>query len=100
MEINSRMEVSMAILSHKELLSSIGVAAGPGALLSRLLEAVGGHRLAFRRWRDRTAAIRQLSRFDERLLQDIGLQRGELAPLLEQGQRRETAARWPQRWPR
>ena len=90
----------MAITSYKESVAPFGALT---ALLTHLLtdlrSALGRRRLALRRRRERRAAVRQLSRLDERMLKDIGLSRGELAPLLELWQARQAeAARWPQRW--
>jgi uncharacterized protein YjiS (DUF1127 family) len=90
----------MAIPLSKEIHSPSGlVLAPPAAILARLAAALGRHRLALRRWRDRTAAVRQLTRLDERMLKDIGLERHELAPLVEAWQvSGEQEPRWPQRW--
>jgi len=90
----------MAITLNKEIHSPFGLVVVPlAAILARLFGTLGRHRLTLRRWRERTAAVRQLTRLDERMLKDIGLARHELAPLVEAWQARgEQEGRWPQRW--
>jgi uncharacterized protein YjiS (DUF1127 family) len=67
--------------------------------LSWASRSLGRRLLTLRRWRERAAAVRELTRLDERMLKDIGLSRHELAPLIKAWQARgEQEPRWPQRW--
>ena len=90
----------MAITLHEVTLSPLARAAAPLAdILARLAGPLGRRMVILRRWRDRTEAVRQLTRLDERMLKDIGLSRHDLAPLIEAWQARgEQQPRWPQRW--
>ena len=81
----------MAISSDKETLSSLSVVAVP-EFLARLAGSLRRCWSLLQRWRDRTAAVRQLTRLDDRMLKDIGLSRDELASLMEAWQAGRTEA--------
>ena len=84
----------MAIASNKENLAPFGGVAVP-EVLARLAGSLRHQWSLLQRWRDRTAAVRQLARLDDRLLKDIGVPRDELSLLLAHWQAARTEApRW------
>ena len=82
----------MATIIVKGFLVPIRPVGGSAPRSAPLFGRLAGIWSAYRRWRQRAGALRQLSRLDERLLRDVGLSRAELALLLEAWQTREDAA--------
>jgi uncharacterized protein YjiS (DUF1127 family) len=79
------MEDTMSYLTDKGILSGFGHRPQLPAALERTGVAVGRLVAAWRARRERTKAIDQLLRLDDRLLADMGVHRWELRDQVESG---------------
>src|SRR5262245_24674853 len=78
----------MASQTYQETLSYRAAARRPGSVLGRLVARV---RTAVADWRDRNATIGQMSRLDDRLLDDLGVTRDDIGAIVEALARRRSA---------